>query len=34
MRFNPGNAHAGGLLNHGAHVGSDELDSDQTTQGK
>jgi hypothetical protein len=33
-RFNPGNAHAWGLSNHEAYVGSGELDGDQTTQGK
>jgi hypothetical protein len=30
MRFNPGNAHVCGLSRHGALVGSDELDGDQT----
>jgi hypothetical protein len=29
-RFNPGNAHVCGLSIHGALVGSDELDDDQT----
>jgi hypothetical protein len=29
-RFNPGNAHVCGLSRHGALVGSDELDDDQT----
>jgi hypothetical protein len=32
-RFDPGNAHAWGLLRHGAFVGSGELDGDQTAQG-
>jgi hypothetical protein len=32
-RFNPGNAHAWGLLRHEELVGSSELDGDQTTQG-
>jgi hypothetical protein len=31
-RFNPGNAHTCGFLNHGAYVGSGELDGDQTIQ--
>jgi hypothetical protein len=29
-RFNPGNAHVCGLSRHGAYVGSNELDGDQT----
>jgi hypothetical protein len=29
-RFNPGNAHVSGLSRHGAYVGSDKLDGDQT----
>jgi hypothetical protein len=32
-RFNTGNAHAWGLLNHGVLVGSSKLDGDQMTQG-
>jgi hypothetical protein len=33
-RFDPDNAHAWGLSNHGAIRGSGELDGDQTTQRK